>query len=256
MPGPQLEDGYTRIANEILEALAKIRIPGEARQCLDVIIRKTYGWSRKETNITLNEFYLMTNIPKSSIVRGLRKLVVMNLIYQKVNENKNTYRFNKDYSSWKPFTKKSTIYQKVNDHLPKSKKPFTKKSTPYIVIKEKKETIKERESTPHTLEDVKKYFIELGYNDLEAEKFYDHFSSNGWKVSGRAPMKDWKAAARNWCRRLHSPQNLKAPTKRPSVIVAAELRASGKKKEEVKSILIDKGYSDRDIGQALEEMFR
>lgn len=27
-----------------------------------------------------------------------------------------------------------------------------------------------------------------------AEKFYSHYQSNGWKVSGRAAMKDWKAA--------------------------------------------------------------
>lgn len=27
-----------------------------------------------------------------------------------------------------------------------------------------------------------------------AEKFWSHYQSNGWKVSGRAAMKDWKAA--------------------------------------------------------------
>ena len=32
----------------------------------------------------------------------------------------------------------------------------------------------------------------------EAELFFNHFSANGWKVSGRAPMKDYKAAASNW----------------------------------------------------------
>lgn len=32
MANPQCENGYTRIANEILEALSKIRIPGEARR--------------------------------------------------------------------------------------------------------------------------------------------------------------------------------------------------------------------------------
>ena len=30
-----------------------------------------------------------------------------------------------------------------------------------------------------------------------AQAFIDHYESNGWKV-GRAPMKDWKAAARSW----------------------------------------------------------
>lgn len=44
------------------------------------------------------------------------------------------------------------------------------------------------------------YFIELKHKD-QAEPFYDFYQSKGWKV-GKAPMKDWKAAARNWCRRI------------------------------------------------------
>ena len=36
---------------------------------------------------------------------------------------------------------------------------------------------------------------------IDVEHFHDHFTSNGWKVSGRTPMKDWKAAMRNWARR-------------------------------------------------------
>jgi hypothetical protein len=30
-----------------------------------------------------------------------------------------------------------------------------------------------------------------------ANRFYDHYESNGWKV-GKNSMKDWKAAVRNW----------------------------------------------------------
>lgn len=47
MANPQCENGFTKIANELMEALAKIRIPGEARQVLDVIFRQTYGWNKK-----------------------------------------------------------------------------------------------------------------------------------------------------------------------------------------------------------------
>jgi uncharacterized protein YdaU (DUF1376 family) len=32
---------------------------------------------------------------------------------------------------------------------------------------------------------------------LEAQKFFDFYTSNGWKV-GRNSMKDWQATARNW----------------------------------------------------------
>ena len=36
--------------------------------------------------------------------------------------------------------------------------------------------------------------------DVEAEKFHDHFESNGWKVSGKTPMRDWQASVRKWVR--------------------------------------------------------
>lgn len=52
-----------------------------------------------------------------------------------------------------------------------------------------------------TVEEAKSYFAEKGYMESEAERFVDHFTANGWKV-GKSPMKDWKAAARNWMRNV------------------------------------------------------
>ena len=49
-----------------------------------------------------------------------------------------------------------------------------------------------------TLEELKTYFAEKGYVD-DSERFYDFYSSKGWMV-GKNPMKDWRAAVRNWCR--------------------------------------------------------
>ncbi len=51
---------------------------------------------------------------------------------------------------------------------------------------------------PPDLEDVVDFFKKLDKPFIEAEKFYNHFQSNGWLVGGKSPMKDWKAAARNW----------------------------------------------------------
>ena len=91
MADPQLEKGYTKIANEILEALAKIRIPGEARQILDVILRKTYGWGKKEDNISLSQFQKNTNLSKPNICRGINKLINMNIIIKKQITNNDRY---------------------------------------------------------------------------------------------------------------------------------------------------------------------
>jgi len=54
------------------------------------------------------------------------------------------------------------------------------------------------------LKEASNFFNELGHPQ-EAEKFFDYYDSNGWKV-GRHSMKDWKAAARNWCRRIKEKQ--------------------------------------------------
>lgn len=48
------------------------------------------------------------------------------------------------------------------------------------------------------------FFRENGSSKEEAEAFRDYYQANGWKVGGRASMKDWRAAARNWIRRAGS----------------------------------------------------
>jgi hypothetical protein len=51
---------------------------------------------------------------------------------------------------------------------------------------------------PPELSNVIVFFKEKKTTQIDAEKFYNHFQSNGWLVGGKSKMKDWKAAARNW----------------------------------------------------------
>jgi len=53
--------------------------------------------------------------------------------------------------------------------------------------------------TAPTVTEVQEYITEKGYS-MNAEAFVDFYTSKGWKV-GSQPMKDWKAAVRNWNRR-------------------------------------------------------
>lgn len=81
------------------------------------------------------------------------------------------------------------------------------------------------EKTPRDVNAVREYAVTISATNEEADSFYDHFTSNGWKVSGRTPMRDWQAAFRNWHRR-----NPKIPTA-----------------DEVKHELIDiRGWSEQD----------
>ena len=57
---------------------------------------------------------------------------------------------------------------------------------------------KERFKKP-TLEEVNAYCLER-QNGIDASSFIDFYESKGWVV-GKSPMKDWKAAVRNWEKR-------------------------------------------------------
>ena len=53
--------------------------------------------------------------------------------------------------------------------------------------------------SPPTAEDVAAYARDTG-RTVDAERFVDFYASKGWKV-GKSPMRDWRAAVRNWASR-------------------------------------------------------
>ncbi|WP_026713538.1 hypothetical protein [Flavobacterium daejeonense] len=55
-----------------------------------------------------------------------------------------------------------------------------------------------KENFQPLIEEVKTYFQENNFPELEAQKFFNYFSSIGWLVGGKTPMVDWQAAAQNW----------------------------------------------------------
>ncbi len=50
--------------------------------------------------------------------------------------------------------------------------------------------------TPPTIEEVRAYCLSRA-NGINPESFIDYYTANGWKV-GRNPMRDWRAAVRQW----------------------------------------------------------
>lgn len=58
-----------------------------------------------------------------------------------------------------------------------------------------------------TSDDIKEYCDERA-NNVDANTFFDFYESKGWLV-GKAKMKDWKAAVRNWERNETKSENVK-----------------------------------------------
>ena len=73
---------------------------------------------------------------------------------------------------------------------------------------------KNRRFTPPTRDEVAQYITENGYN-VDANAFIDFYSSCGWVIGKNKPMRDWKAAVRNWNRRDNE-KKTQAPKNSPS----------------------------------------
>lgn len=83
--------------------------------------------------------------------------------------------------------------QPTRNHIIRSKE--VKKER--IEREDTRENQQQRKDKPERMADVVAYFETLGMPYNEAQRFVDYYTANGWKV-GRNPMKDWKAASRNW----------------------------------------------------------
>ncbi len=60
-----------------------------------------------------------------------------------------------------------------------------------------------------TLAEVVEYCRERN-SSVSPERFVDHYTANGWRV-GKTPMRDWKAAVRNWERNEHGRNDTRRP---------------------------------------------
>lgn len=97
------------------------------------------------------------------------------------------------------------VSEKTKRFSEKAKEPDTDTEYDNDLKENTIDGVKEKRFAPPTLENVSEYCREMGYTNVDAERFIDFYTSNGWMV-GKNRMKDWKAAVRNWDRREKNPQ--------------------------------------------------
>jgi len=121
MANPQINNRYTRIADEIMDALTAHRLPGEQMQCLLFILRKTYGFNKIWDSISNSQFVKATGIKKTNVCRAINGLIAKKLVIKNDNGYIPKYRFNKNYNTWKVLSKKITVIKKDNQVLSKKR---------------------------------------------------------------------------------------------------------------------------------------
>jgi phage replication O-like protein O len=104
MTNVQPENGFTRVANELLEVVAYQKFNGTQSRIILTLWRYTYGFSRKEHDLSLTFISRATGIHKQQVKKEMDKLIEKKVILVTEESTYNTSRkikFNKDYSQWK-----------------------------------------------------------------------------------------------------------------------------------------------------------
>lgn len=119
---------YFFYPNEYKDALCRIRIPGRARQILDIIERFTLGFNEREAEISFKTFRRRTGMDDRNIMRARKILLKIGIIttVKKDSIKRVSYRIQMDYTKWKPLSKKTV------------RKPLSKKTVKTTVIKDSK----------------------------------------------------------------------------------------------------------------------
>jgi phage replication O-like protein O len=157
MASPQKENGYTGIANEILERVVKTALLGSEYKILFFVLRKTYGYHKIEDKISLTQFEEGTELSRVTVVKSLKNLIIKNIL---IKRDQSIYKFNKDYDSW---VVKTALLVKHNDSS--SKDRFTKiGKADYTHNRKKKIQKKDRSLNYFSIKDIP--------DNLNGELFY------------------------------------------------------------------------------------
>lgn len=124
-----LNNGYTRIANELIEQLCRVDLSGRQFRVVNAIIRKTYGYRKKQDWITASQIAeemeydgATTNI--NADIRTLRNRNILFLDGRKIGVNTSL-------SDWVMAKKpRSKTITKVIENDQFSKKPANQKQSP------------------------------------------------------------------------------------------------------------------------------
>ena len=123
MANPQKENGYTPIANEILDNIVKCRLNGTQFRIIMTVWRYTYGFSRKEHSISETFLSKAIGIASPHISREIKPLFDKNILL-KVSEatfNKSAViMFNKDYDKWQLLSDTAGVTENGNTTVTES----------------------------------------------------------------------------------------------------------------------------------------
>lgn len=124
----QVENGWFRFSVDMADDLCRFRIAPDMRSVIDVVIRKTWGWKKKEDLIALSTFAEMTGLDHPNVCRAIRRLKAANIIRR---DSQGLTSLVKDSDQWKlsprtPPVSKMTLSKMTTTSVKSDNKPVSK----------------------------------------------------------------------------------------------------------------------------------
>lgn len=102
MADVQIENGYTKIANDLMLAFCKAGLSGSEYMIALTVLSKTYGWNKKYDYISISQFMRLTLLDRQTVIRATKKLVSKMILGSTKDDTSviTKYCINKDYDRW------------------------------------------------------------------------------------------------------------------------------------------------------------
>ena len=115
MACPQKENGFTSLANELLEAMLKTNWSGQDFKVVLLVVRKTYGFRKTEDFISLSQIQALTGMSKTRSSQVVNRLQLMKIltVTENINGIGKKYKLNKDFESWQTVKENINRYTKT-----------------------------------------------------------------------------------------------------------------------------------------------
>ena len=204
---PQIEDGYTRIAtgsekNDVLMALVRAQLTGVEYQIILYVIRKTWGYNKKDESISLTQMAYYAQKSRRAITYSTQSLENRRLLVRKrVSGKMSLYSLNKNFTSWKVTREQECTSAKTRKKLGNRSAPprYIKDNINIIYIHDIKKTsrnglvpctdeelVEIANRVEVSLEDVK-YTHQIILNKIKAKEFKNktvYHTLENWLVMG------------------------------------------------------------------------
>ena len=143
---PKVEDGFTRIASELFDAVLGYGFTGRQLAVLMTVIRKTYGYNKSQDDMSASQIGDACGVARNHVSEALRELASMRVIHMRRGDFGMVIGVNKHYREWMP---KDTPRRSS----PKKGLPKTSTKTGLEIVPKQEESSPE---TGHTIDNRQK----------------------------------------------------------------------------------------------------